>query len=136
MPDDLAPNLKPSGAALPLLPEVTLKLVEATPETLKGYGELVDDKDQRPIEIVRWPALGRRPVDPGTGDQGDMRPERRPAGDAHVASASAAVPPGQRRRPLQAVRQPRLNRLPLRVHPSVLRKAIPQNPRIFAAASL
>lgn len=70
MPDDLAPNLKPTGAELPLLPEVTLKLVEATPETLKDYGELVDHQDRRPVEIVRWPAPGRRPVDPGTGDQG------------------------------------------------------------------
>ena len=70
MPDAVAPNLKPSGADLPVLPEFPLRLVEATEETLRGYGELVDDKDQRPIEIVRWPAPGRRPVDPGTGDQG------------------------------------------------------------------
>lgn len=70
MPDDLAPNLKPDGADLPVLPEFALKLVEATAETLRGYGELVDHQDQRPVEIVRWPAPGRRPVDPGTGDQG------------------------------------------------------------------
>ena len=37
---------------------------------LKGYGRLVDDPKDCPIEIVRWPAAGRRPVDPDTGDQG------------------------------------------------------------------
>ena len=30
MPDDLAPNLKPDGADLPVLPEFALTLVEAT----------------------------------------------------------------------------------------------------------
>ena len=72
MPDShqTAPNLKPSGADLPELPEFVLPLVVANAANLRGYGELVESADARAIEIVRWPALGARPVDPGTGDQG------------------------------------------------------------------
>ena len=47
-------------------------LVEATDETLAGYGRLVDDPETFPIEIVRWPAQGWRPVDAGSGDQGGV----------------------------------------------------------------
>lgn len=47
--------------------EVPLQL--ATPDSLKGYGELVDDFKDFPIEIVTWPARGTRPVDPGTGNE-------------------------------------------------------------------
>ena len=49
---------------------VDLALVEATAESLEGYGNLVADPDGQDIEIVRWPAQGRRPVDPDTGDEG------------------------------------------------------------------
>ncbi len=49
---------------------VEVPLVAATPDTLAGVGRLVDDYESEPIEIVPWPALGRRPIDPGTGDQG------------------------------------------------------------------
>lgn len=49
---------------------VHVPLVEATPETLKGYGSLVNDYEAAEIEIVTWPAQGWRPVDPGTGNQG------------------------------------------------------------------
>ncbi len=45
-------------------------VVEATPETLKGYGRIERDFAAANIEIVRWPAQGWRPVDPDTGDQG------------------------------------------------------------------
>lgn len=45
-------------------------LVRATDANLEGYGRLVDDWRDFPVEIVRWPASGRRPVDAGTGDQG------------------------------------------------------------------
>src|SRR5262245_47205878 len=62
--DYLNPNL-PSG-----LPVVAMPIVDATPETLEGYGHLVDDPSECRIEIVRWPAQGTRPVDPDTGDQG------------------------------------------------------------------
>jgi len=47
-----------------------MPVVEATDETLRGYGRLVDDPDTCPIEIARWPASGWRPVDEDTGDQG------------------------------------------------------------------
>ncbi len=51
---------------------VELPLVRATPATLAGYGRLVDDPAEAEIEIVTWPATGRRPVDPGTGNQGGL----------------------------------------------------------------
>lgn len=49
-----------------------IPLVEATEKALKGYGCLVDDPKNFPIEIVRWPAQGWRPIDPNTGDQGGV----------------------------------------------------------------
>jgi len=51
------------------LPWYDLTLVEATPESLDGYGALVDDPDGFPIEIVTWPKPDGRPVDPGTGNE-------------------------------------------------------------------
>jgi Ureidoglycolate lyase len=62
--DYLNPDL-PAGLACFSIP-----VVAATPETLRGYGYLVDDPRQCHIEIVRWPSSGRRPVDAATGDQG------------------------------------------------------------------
>ena len=47
-----------------------IPLVEASDDSLEGYGRLVDDYDTTEIEIVPWPAQGWRPVDPGTGDEG------------------------------------------------------------------
>jgi hypothetical protein len=61
--DYLHPDL-PTG-----LPSVVMPLVDATPAALKGYGHLVADCRDCNIDIVRWPALGSRPVDAGTGDQ-------------------------------------------------------------------
>ena len=49
---------------------LTMPVVNATPEALRGYGLLVDDRDQCMVEIVRWPSTGWRPVDEGTGDEG------------------------------------------------------------------
>src|SRR6478736_4032328 len=46
------------------LPWHEVPLVRATPVSLAGYGELVDDPEDFPVEIVTWPALGWRPVDP------------------------------------------------------------------------
>jgi hypothetical protein len=60
----LNPNL-PVG-----LDRVSMPVVDATEETLRGYGYLVDDAAKCAIEIVRWPAAGTRPVDADTGDQG------------------------------------------------------------------
>jgi ureidoglycolate lyase len=48
------------------------ELVAATAETLKGYGRLVETPETFPIEIVRWPAQGWRPVDENSGDQGGI----------------------------------------------------------------
>ena len=62
--DYLNPDLPPG------LARVTMPLVDATPASLDGYGHLVDDPAACDIEIVRWPAQGRRPVDPDTGDEG------------------------------------------------------------------
>ena len=49
---------------------VETPLVEANPETLAGYGALVDDPYTYPIEIVPWPRPGWRDLDAGTGDEG------------------------------------------------------------------
>lgn len=65
-PDYLNPNL-PDG-----LQRVVMPIVDATPETLAGYGSLVDDHETFRIEIVRWPAQGWRPIDPDTGDEGGV----------------------------------------------------------------
>jgi hypothetical protein len=62
--DYLNPDL-PAGLA-----RVTMPVIDATPAALEGYGFLVDDPASCRIEIVRWPALGSRPVDPDTGDEG------------------------------------------------------------------
>ncbi len=50
----------------------TTPLVGATDETLEGYGYLVDDPHACNIEIVPWPAQGRRPIDANTGNQGGI----------------------------------------------------------------
>jgi ureidoglycolate lyase len=47
-------------------------LVVATPESLRGYGLLVDEPRTFPIEIVAWPAQGWRAIDANTGDQGGV----------------------------------------------------------------
>jgi hypothetical protein len=62
--DYMNPNLPPG------LQRVVMPLVEATPEALQGYGRLIDDPEECQIEIVRWPSVGKRPVDPDSGDQG------------------------------------------------------------------
>jgi hypothetical protein len=61
--DYLNPDLPPG------LTRIEMPVVDATPDTLKGFGRLVEDAAQCPIEIVRWPAQGWRPVDEGTGDE-------------------------------------------------------------------
>jgi ureidoglycolate lyase len=47
-------------------------LVAATNASLEGYGCLVDEPTLFPIEIMRWPAQGWRPVDANSGDQGGV----------------------------------------------------------------
>jgi hypothetical protein len=62
--DSLQPELPP-GLGL-----VRMPIVEATRESLHGYGRLVDHPGDCHVEIVRWPAQGTRPIDADTGDQG------------------------------------------------------------------
>ncbi|HUN74020.1 MAG TPA: ureidoglycolate lyase [Steroidobacteraceae bacterium] len=47
-------------------------VVVASAATLEGYGCLVDEPKSFPIEIVRWPAQGWRPIDANSGDQGGV----------------------------------------------------------------
>ncbi len=47
-------------------------LLVATPESLKGFGLLVDEPRTFPIEIVQWPAQGWRAIDANTGNQGGV----------------------------------------------------------------
>jgi ureidoglycolate lyase len=49
-----------------------IPLLAATAENIKGYGHIVDAPEAFPIEIVRWPAQGWRPVDTNSGDQGGV----------------------------------------------------------------
>ncbi|MGH9171601.1 MAG: ureidoglycolate lyase [Acidimicrobiales bacterium] len=46
--------------------------VLATDGALEGYGCLVEDPQSFEIEIVQWPAQGRRPIDDHSGDQGGV----------------------------------------------------------------
>ena len=62
--DYLNPKL-PAG-----LSRVPMPVIDASPETLEGFGRLVDDRTRCAVEIVRWPAQGWRAVDADTGDQG------------------------------------------------------------------
>lgn len=55
------------------LPWHEVPLVRATPESLAGYGKLVDDYREYPIEIATWPVAGWRQCDPGTGNEGGTR---------------------------------------------------------------
>jgi len=64
---DLLNPQPPSG-----LDAFELPLVEATDESLRGYGRLVQNPDTEQIEIVTWPAPGWRPVDAGTGNEGGI----------------------------------------------------------------
>lgn len=57
------------AADKPDLPIHDVPLIVATPESVQGYGRLVDEPDQCDIEIAQWPAQGWRPVDQGTGDE-------------------------------------------------------------------
>jgi ureidoglycolate lyase len=47
-------------------------LIAASAHSLAGYGSLVDDPRNFPIEIVQWPAQGWRAIDKNSGDQGGV----------------------------------------------------------------
>lgn len=91
----------------PQLPWHEMPLIRATPDSVRGYGVLVDSPDEIDIEIVRWPAQGWRPVDEGTGDeagwiegvfsgewQGDVLYGRNDAVDGHYV-LGWSTPPGE-----------------------------------------
>lgn len=67
-----APNYLQPGLDAGLR-RVVMPVVDATNETLEGYGRLVDDPDSCEVEIVRWPQQGTRPIDPDTGDEGGTK---------------------------------------------------------------
>ena len=62
-PDYLNPDIPSSTKS------VTMPIVDATAESLRGYGSLVESPDDFPVEIVRWPAKGWRPVDADSGNE-------------------------------------------------------------------
>jgi len=47
-------------------------LIAASAASLSGYGRLVDNPRDFPIEIVPWPAQGWRAIDENTGNQGGV----------------------------------------------------------------
>ena len=49
-----------------------IPLIEATNESLKGYGYLVDSYEHSDIEIVTWPKQGWREIEQGTGNEGGV----------------------------------------------------------------
>ena len=63
-PNYLNPDI-PSG-----LKRLIIPIVEANEQSLSGYGCLVTDPDEVEIEIVRWPSVGKRPVDTDSGNEG------------------------------------------------------------------
>ncbi len=69
---NIAPTYLFDADEKPSLPLHRVPLIEATEETLEGYGCLVDNPEGFEIEIARWPAQGWRPVDEGTGDEGGV----------------------------------------------------------------
>jgi ureidoglycolate lyase len=46
--------------------------VLATDQTLRGYGRIVRDFAADRVTIVTWPQPGRRPIVPGTGNEGGI----------------------------------------------------------------
>lgn len=66
---DLAapPSIKDEGIAVHCVP-----LVEATEQSLEGYGRPVQDFASGHVTIVTWPQPGWRPVVPGTGNEGGV----------------------------------------------------------------
>ncbi len=51
-------------------------LVLAEEETLRGYGHIVTDFAKARVTIVTWPQSGRRPIVPGTGNEGGIVEDR------------------------------------------------------------
>jgi hypothetical protein len=49
---------------MPVCPIEDIVLIEATTESLDGFGTLISEPDACDIEIVQWPRPGWRPVAP------------------------------------------------------------------------
>ena len=64
-----APTYIFDASEKPSLPWHQVPLIDATDDTVRGYGSLVDDPAHFQIEIKQWPAQGWRPIDQGTGDE-------------------------------------------------------------------
>jgi ureidoglycolate lyase len=47
-------------------------VIGATQDSLRGYGRLVSDFARDRVTIVTWPQPGRRPIVPGTGNEGGV----------------------------------------------------------------
>lgn len=47
-----------------------MPIVDANDDNIASYGRMFDRESDVTVEIVRWPAVGWRPVDRDTGDQG------------------------------------------------------------------
>jgi hypothetical protein len=62
--DYLDPKL-PAGLKL-----LDVPVIAATPQSLKGYGEVVRNPQRHRVEIVPWPLSGWRRLDAGTGNEG------------------------------------------------------------------
>jgi ureidoglycolate lyase len=67
-----APNYLFEANQKPSLKLVQVPVIEASDDSVKEYGCLVDDPDNFEIEIVTWPAQGWRAVDADTGNQGGV----------------------------------------------------------------
>ncbi|MEM7168683.1 MAG: ureidoglycolate lyase [Pseudomonadota bacterium] len=67
-----APTYLFEAGEKPSRPTLHVPVIEATDQTLEGYGRLVDHPDDCEIEIVTWPAQGWRKVDAGTGNEGGV----------------------------------------------------------------
>ena len=65
-----APEYLFDARTKPSLPWHQVPLIRGTPESVRGYGWLVDDPANCEVEITRWPQQGWRPIDAGTGDEG------------------------------------------------------------------
>jgi ureidoglycolate lyase len=47
-------------------------LINATDQSLRGYGHIVPEFARHPVTIVTWPQPGWRPIVPGTGNEGGI----------------------------------------------------------------
>ena len=76
-------------------------LIAASAQSLTGYGRLVDNPREFPIEIVPWPAQGWRAIDENTGlfawstwpEEAVAEPPAKPRERAHLARQ---LSPGRR----------------------------------------